>query len=982
MHFKSMPKGIVIQALFRWGFCLAVFANRASALGQIQYVENSASRDSFPLAQGSDTATLYVDPGDWPGVTRAVTDLQADIQRVTGHQPAIAHDEKSLAKNMVIIGTVGKSPIIDRLVRDKKIDVSQITGKWESFFLQTVANPLPGVASALVIVGSDKRGTIYGIYDLSEEIGVSPWYWWDDATPVHQDALFVQAGQYQQGEPSVKYRGIFLNDEAPDLSNWIKEKYGLVPGLNNVANYYHEFYSKIFELILRLKGNYLWPAMWGNAFNEDDPENPRLADEYGIVMGTSHQEPMLRAQKEWDRLNQGTWNYLRNPDALKTFWTAGVRRNKDYESIYTLGLRAENDSGAPVGAEVTEQIVAEQRKILAQEINPDVTKIPQLWCLYKEVQGYYDNGLRVPDDVTLLWAEDNWGDVRRLPTAEERQRSGGAGIYYHFDYHGGPRSYQWVNTNPIAKIWDQMSLAKDYGADRIWIVNVGHFKGYEFPLEFFLNLAWNSKKWNNDNLNEYTKLWAAREFGATFAPDIANIIEKYTQFNGRRKPELLEPSTYSLINYQEAEKVVADYDAIVAQAEAIYAKLPADKRDEFFELVLFPAKASAQLNAMYVDAAKNALYAAQGRASANDFADQSRALFKADADLKDVFDHTANGKWTHFMDQPHIGYVTWQDPRQNNLNIQFAQIIPPAEAAMGVAIEGSSSAWPGATTEPVLPQFDIFNQQRRYIDVFNKGQTGFEFSAASSDPWIVLNETKGAIDKDHRLWVSIDWSKVPQGLANGSVQISGANGEVAVKVHAFKPATPTRDSLQGFVEGNGVVSIEAEHYTQKINAGPAQWEKIEGYGRTLSAMKAVAPVDMPSITSGTNAPRLAYQMYLFNPGSVTAYLTMAPTLNFVPGRGLQVAVSFDDEPPQTLTLVPASFVAQNGNRDWEESVKNNARIIQSTHTIAKAGYHTFKVWMIDPAVVLEKIVVDTGGLKPSYLGPPESYHHGAVGAAN
>jgi hypothetical protein len=966
-----------VKALLLLALCLAALPGHLWAIGQTPYVENAASPGSFPLAQGNNTATLYVDSADWPGVTRAVTDLQADINRVTSHTPAIAHDDKGLAKNTVIIGTIGKSPLIDQLIRDKKIDASQITSKWESFFLQTVANPLPGVASALVIAGSDKRGTIYGIYDLSEEIGVSPWYWWDDVTPAHQDALFVKAGKYQQGEPSVKYRGIFLNDESPDLSNWIKEKFGLVPGLNNVANYNHEFYAKVFELILRLKGNYLWPAMWNNAFNEDDPENPRLADEYGIVMGTSHQEPMLRAQKEWDRLNPRlNWSaaYQQNPQTLENFWADGVKRNKDFESIFTLGLRAENDSGAPVGADVTEQIVSAQRKILAQEINPDVTKIPQLWCLYKEVQGYYDSGLRVPDDVTLLWAEDNWGDVRRLPTAEERQRSGGAGIYYHFDYHGGPRSYQWVNTSPIAKIWDQMSLAKEYGADRIWIVNVGHFKGYEFPMEFFLNLAWDTKKWTNADLDEYTRLWAAREFGEQFAQPVADIIEKYTQYNGRRKPELLEPATYSLIDYQEADTVVADYNAIVVQAEDIYAKLPADKRDAFFELVLFPAKASAQVNALYVAAAKNALYAAQGRASTNDFADQSRALFQADADLKNAFDQLGGGKWEHFMDQPHLGYTSWQDPPQNRLNIKFSQVAPPAEAALGVAVEGSASAWPGTPANPILPSFDVYNQQRHYLDVFNKGQAGFDFTATASDPWIVLGQTHGTIDKEQRLWVSVDWSQAPAGSATGSVKITGANGDVTVKVNAFNPAMPARDEVQGFVEGEGVVSIEAEHYTKKTDAGPAHWEKIEDYGRTLSAMRATAPVDAPSTPPGPNSPCLEYQMYLFTPGPVTAYLTVAPTLNFVPGRGLQVAVSFDDEIPQVLTLVPANFTAQNGNRDWEESVKANARIISSTHPIVQAGYHTFKVWMVDPAVVLEKIVLDTGGLKPSYLGPPESYH--------
>ena len=320
---------------------------------------------------------------------------------------------------------------------------------------------------------------------------------------------------------------------------------------DGVAAYGREFYEKLFELILRIRGNYLWPAMWNNAFNEDDPENARLADEYGIVMGTSHQEPMLRAQKEWDRRYMrtlGRWNYVTSKDTLENFWKDGIRRNKDYESIISIGLRGANDTEMmPGGPEVNipflEKIVDSQRKMIAEEINPDITRVPQLWCLYKEVQEYYNAGLRVPGDVTLLWAEDNWGNVRRLPSREERTRQGGAGIYYHFDYHGGPRSYQWINTNPIPKIWDQMTLAKQYGADRIWIVNVGHFKGYEFPLEYFMSLGWNTDMYSNDNLMEYTRFWAKKQFGPEYAGEIADIISKYTKYNGRRKPELLSPET-------------------------------------------------------------------------------------------------------------------------------------------------------------------------------------------------------------------------------------------------------------------------------------------------------------------------------------------------------------------------------------------------------------------------------------------------------
>jgi hypothetical protein len=949
------------------------------ALGEPNYAEDNASPGSFALVSG-EVAGILVDTNDWAGVDRAARDLSADVNRVTGHSPAIIHEINTGAKNLVIIGTAGKSEFIDHLAREKKIDLSAVSGKWESFFLQVVPKPFPGIDNALVICGSDKRGTTYGVYDLSEHIGVSPWHFWGDVPAKTHAQLFVKAGKLTQGPPSVKYRGLFLNDEAPDLSGWIKAKYGNAPGYAGAANYGRGFYTNLFDLMLRLRANYLWPAMWNNAFNEDDPENPRLADEYGIVMGTSHQEPMLRAQKEWDRSLQrkyGNWNYnsTNQQPVLEQFWREGIRRNKNFESIITLGLRAENDSGAPIGKDLTEQIVNVQRKILAEEMNPDLTRVPQMWCLYKEVQDFYNEGLRVPDDVTLLWAEDNWGNVRRLPSADERHRSGGAGVYYHYDYHGGPRSYQWINTSPIPKTWDQMTLAKQYGADRIWIVNVGHFKGYEFPLEFFMHLAWDTSKWTNDKLDEYTQLWAEREFGKPHASEIADIISTYTKFNGRRKPELLAPNTYSIVNYNEAEQVVADYEMLAKKAEAMNEQLPPEYRDAFYELVLFPTKACAELNALYVAAAKNAVYARQGRASANDFAAQTRTLFQAQTNLMDYFNRTfADGKWEHFMDQPYIGYLSWNEPRQNNLNaIPLKEIELPDAASLGVAVEGSVSVWPGETNAPALPQFDAFNQQTRYIDVFNKGRAAFEYSATASAPWIQLDAPTGKIEKEKRLRVSVDWTKAPRSTGTGDVKITGGGGEVVVKISAFNPAEPSRTSLRGFAEGDGYVSIEAEHFTTRTESDANRWIKIPNYGHTLSAMRADGPVDVQA-TPGKDSPRLEYQMYLFSSGKVEVEATVGPTLNFMRDRALRYAVSFDDETPQVVTVVPANFKAQNGNREWEESVKNNARYPTSTHTLSQAGYHTLKIWMVDPAVALEKIVVNTGGVRPSYLGPPESFH--------
>jgi hypothetical protein len=968
---------------------LFFFSQNVFAIGGKSYVRFENGKGEFPLSLSGKSAPLCVSSMDFPGVELIMKYFQTDIANVTGAQPEIVIDKIPSSKEIVVIGTIGKSSLIDELITKKKIDVTGIAGKWEATLTQVVDKPFHGVERALVIAGSDKRGTIYGMFDISERIGVSPWYWWADVPIKHHENIFILPGKYVEDSPSVKYRGIFLNDEWPDLTDWVQMKFGFAPVSQHppvppgVANYGHEFYERIFELLLRLKANYLWPAMWNNAFNEDDSLNPRLADEYGIVMGTSHQEPMLRAQKEWDRRYQNTigpWNFAKYPDTVANFWREGIRRNKNYESIITIGLRGPNDTPmAPGGPEANmallEKIVSVQRNILKEEMNPDVTKVPQMWCPYKEVLDFYNAGFRVPDDVTILWTDDNWGNIRRLPIAEERKRSGGAGIYYHFDYHGGPRNYQWINTDPISKIWEQMSLAKEYGADRIWIVNVGHLKGYELPISYFMDLAWDTNRWTNNNIDEYTQLWAEQQFGPKYSKDIADILSKYTKYNARRKPELLSPTTYSIVNYQEADKVVADFKSITSKAENIYNKLPKDEQDAFYELVLFPTKASEIVNELYVAAGKNELYAKQGRASANDVNAEVHSLFQADTSLMGYFNHTfAGGKWNHFMDQPVLGYTSWNQPQSNNLDaIHLESLNVPDSASMGVAVEGASESWPGSTTEAELPEFDSFSQQTFYVDVFNHGKDPFEFSVGADKPWIKVSSQKGKVDKQIRLWISLDWAKVPMGTDSGTVDIMGTGSVVPVRITALNAKEPSRGRLNGFVEGDGFVSIEAEHYSQKIDVGMSRWINVQDYGNTLSGMRSTSAVDAPAAVPEKNSPCLEYKMFLFDTGKVSVDGIFGASLNFMPDRGLRYAISFDGAAPEVVTLVPPKYVA-GGGRDWEKSVADNVRHSLTSFTLNEAGYHTLKIWMVDPGVVLEKIVVDCGGVRPSYLGPPESFH--------
>jgi hypothetical protein len=965
--FQSVHLALFVKVAFAGPFIFA--ASVATALDADSYLAHESGAGRFALATGGQVAPIVVSTEDWPGVVRAAKDLQADVARVTGVQPALSTGDVPAGKAIVLIGTLGKSPRIDKLVAEKKLDAAALAGKWETFAIQTVDHPLPGVDSALVIVGSDKRGTIFGIYDLSAAIGVSPWYWWADV-PVHpQQELYVLPGRHSRGEPAVKYRGIFINDEAPALSGWSKEKFG---GFN------HEFYEHVFELILRLKGNYLWPAMWGSAFYDDDPENPKLADEYGVVIGTSHHEHLMRAHDEWRRYGDKTeWNYEHNEAKLKEFWTEGVKRMGSNESIVTVGMRGDGDMPMTEGANIKllEKIVADQRKIIADVTGRDPATVPQDWALYKEVQDYYDKGMTVPDDITLLLCDDNWGNVRKLPKLGDKPRAGGYGIYYHFDYVGGPRNYKWLNANQISRVWEQMHLAYDYGVDRIWIVNVGDIKPMELPISFFLDYAWAPQNWPLERLPDYTRLWAEQQFGPEQAAEIGNILTKYTTYNARRKPELLGPDTYSLANFGEADRIVADYKELADDAEQVRKSLPTESRDAYFQLVQWPVQACANLNELYLAVAQNRLYAKQGRAETNELADDAKALFERDAELSRQYNKDlAGGKWSHMADQTHIGYTMWQQPEKNIMPKVETLEVPP-EAEMAVAIDGSESWWPNEKSDAVLPAFDCYQKQTHSFEVFNRGQKGFEYTVEVAEPWVraeaITTGRRGYVDKQQPVLVTVDWDRAPTGTHQVPITVQGPTGAtVTIQAVVNNPASPKSNDVHGFIEGDGYVSIEAEHYSKAVDATPIEWKTIPDFGRTLSGVTAF-PTTAPSQTPGGDSPHLEYKMHLFDEGVFTVRAYLSPTLNFTRSDGLRYAVSFDDEPPQIVNIHTGTETVPG----WEHMVGENINIRTTKHELFQPGEHVLKFWMVDPGIVLQKLVVSHGDVPPSYLGPAESFYH-------
>lgn len=922
--------------------------------GEKPVVSTEPVAGAFPLIEQGKAVLIRINNNDLAGVKIAAKNLQNDIKAVTSLLPQISGSISG--ERMIIIGTIGKGGLIDTLIAERKLNVSGIKGKWEAHITAVVADPLPGVKQALVIAGSDKRGTIYGIYDLSAQMGVSPWYWWADVPVPHRNAVFVKPGFYVDKGPAVKYRGIFINDEAPCFSGWTKEKFG---GVN------HQVYSKIFELILRLKGNYLWPAMWGNAFNDDDKADPVLADEYGVVMGTSHHEPMDRAQQEWKRYGTGEWNYETNGAVLRDFWKKGIENMGSKETIVTVGMRGDGDKPMTEGSNIAllEKIVHDQRKIIADVTGKDTAQTPQMWALYKEVQDYYDKGMRVPDDVTLLLCDDNWGNIRKLPKPGETARKGGYGIYYHFDYVGDPRNYKWLNTNPISKTWEQMHLAYEYNARQVWVVNVGDLKPMEYPISFFLDYAWDPGKWPAGSTDDYTEQWAAQQFGAAHAREIAQILTRYTKYNGRRKPELLNENTYSLVNYHEFEDIVRNYDRLYTEAAGLYKKMPVQYKDAYYQLVLHPVQACANLNELYYYTAKNRLYAKQGRNTANAMADSVAACFKRDSLISHYYNKIlAGGKWDHMMDQTHIGYTYWQEPPVNRMP-KVVRIQLPSEPKMGVSIDGSEKPCPETGEEAVLPAIAKGDNDGGCIDVFNCGKGKFDFTASSQAKYVTAYPESGTVSDQQRLQITINWAQAPKGISRIPVVIKG-NGQTVTIMAVVNNAA---DKSPGFYENNGYIAIEAPHYSRAINSNGITWQVLTDYGRTLSGVMP-SPVTAMSQKPGKNSPHLSYPVELTDTGMVKVEAYISPTIDFTNSHGLRYAISIDNETPQIVNIN-----ADRSQTEWAKNVSDNIKKIVSLHHISSTGYHVLNYWMVDPGVVLQRLVINAGGEKESYLGPPESY---------
>jgi hypothetical protein len=824
---------------------LLVWAGPVSACAGAAAICVDPGPHALALIAAGRPLRVLADARDDAGVLKAAADLRADLGQVAGDA------EPRPGAAAIIVGTIGRNAIIDRLIRERRLDARGVAGRWEASIRQVVDRPAPGVARALVIAGADRRGAIFGIYDLSRRIGVSPWSWWADVPPQRHRDLFVLPGR-RTDAPVVKYRGIFINDEDPALLGWAKARFG---GFN------HLFYARVFGLVLRLRGNLLWPAMWGKSFHEDDPENARLATEMGVIIGTSHHEPLMRAHVDWERHGQGPWDYTRNGERLRAFWREGMERTQGEERIVTIGMRGDGDKPMTEGTAVPllERIVADQRRIIADVTGRPAAETPQIWALYKEVQDYYDAGMRVPDDVTLLFSDDNWGNLRRLPEPGAR-RAGGAGIYYHFDYVGGPRNYKWIDTNQIERVWQQMRIADAYGADRLWIVNVGDIKPMEFPTSFFLDMAWNPTAMTLARMLAYPRDWAAEQFGPDHAAASGAILDRYGQLIARRKPELLDADTYSLDG--EWDRVIGEWASLRAAAERVEAALPAARRDAYFELVLHRVLAAENLHRLYRAVAMNRSCARRNSACANTMADEAQRAFARDAEIRHRYEvDTAGGKWTQMMAQTHIGYTGWQQPDRDAMPAVQRVAVPAANATSDI---------------------------------------GARIAAA------------------------------PAGSSS-------------------------------------IVAIEAEHYSRAVGANGIGWMPIPRLGRTLSGVTTTPDIFPAVAHPGGSSPHLDYAVRLDRPGALDLLVFASPGLD-VRGTGEQrYAVSIDDGPRQIVNLLAGETEAS-----WSRAVADAIRIGRSRIEIGSPGRHVVRLWLVDPNVVFQRLVLTRGPLPASYLGPPES----------
>lgn len=943
---------------------------------------------AFTLASPRQTAAILYDASDAAVVKRAAELFAADVEAVTGRRPQVtsATGETGPA---VIVGTVGGSALIRRLSEAGKIDTAPLEGAWERYLIQTVANPLPGIRKALVIAGSDRRGAAYGLFTLSELIGVSPWYWWADVPVKKHAALHVDAPPTYSQTPSVRYRGIFLNDEDWGLTPWASQTFE--PERGNIGP---RTYAKVCELLLRLKANYLAPAMHpvSTSFNQI-PENKLVADTFAIVMGSTHCEPLLlNTASEWDTQTMGPWNYDKNKEGINRVLTQRVRENSPYENVYTLALRGLHDGAMsttlPMHEKVRmlQQALLDQRQILAENIDRPVETVPQAFTPYKEVLEIYSNGLELPDDITIVWPDDNYGYMKRLSGVREQRRTGRSGVYYHVSYLGVPHSYLWFSTTPPSLMYEELRKAYDTTADRLWLVNCGDLKGSEMQVSLFLDMAWDIGRFTADNVVTYPARWLAGIFGEAYYDRLEAMTREHLRLAFPRKPEYmgwgyhwnrfdhnceqLTDTDFSFTNYDEAQRRLEAYRQLGARAEALLHEIGDEARPAFYQLVYYPLRGAELMNRMTLGGQRNRWYARQGRAATNAVRDEVQRCYDSLQVITRGYNSLLGGKWNHMMSM-----------RQNYDGVSAYFNLPhlathDAAGAPRLALQVAGEDVTGARAFHALPAFDNYLRRTYPVEIYNRGGGTLAWTAHASEPWVVLSKSAGKTAAEERITVGIDWEKAPSGNAVPA-QIVFRAGEQSEKVlvSLFNPTAPSRAELRGiYVENNGCVSIPAAGCHRVRESDRIKITAVEDLGIEGPALQLGDPTAPLQIFRSRDVPCAEYDFYAFDAGSVDVYTYVLPTFPLHADRDFRIGENTNTDTKYSVQIDDGALATPSSShveysQVWFESVLRNCAVNKSTLHIDKPGRHTLRIRVGDPGIVLQKIVLDFGGMKRSYLGP-------------
>lgn len=943
---------------------------------------------AFTLASPRQTAAILYDASDAAVVKRAAELFAADVEAVTGRRPQVtsATGETGPA---VIVGTVGGSALIRRLSEAGKIDTAPLEGAWERYLIQTVANPLPGIRKALVIAGSDRRGAAYGLFTLSELIGVSPWYWWADVPVKKHAALHVDAPPTYSQTPSVRYRGIFLNDEDWGLTPWASQTFE--PERGNIGP---RTYAKVCELLLRLKANYLAPAMHpvSTSFNQI-PENKLVADTFAIVMGSTHCEPLLlNTASEWDTQTMGPWNYDKNKEGINRVLTQRVRENSPYENVYTLALRGLHDGAMsttlPMHEKVRmlQQALLDQRQILAENIDRPVETVPQAFTPYKEVLEIYSNGLELPDDVTIVWPDDNYGYMKRLSGVREQRRTGRSGVYYHVSYLGVPHSYLWFSTTPPSLMYEELRKAYDTTADRLWLLNCGDLKGSEMQVSLFLDMAWDIGRFTADNVVTYPARWLAGIFGEAYYDRLEAMTREHLRLAFPRKPEYmgwgyhwnrfdhnceqLTDTDFSFTNYDEAQRRLEAYRKLGARAEALLHEIGDEARPAFYQLVYYPLRGAELMNRMTLGGQRNRWYARQGRAATNAVRDEVQRCYDSLQVITRGYNSLLGGKWNHMMSM-----------RQNYDGVSAYFNLPhlathDAAGAPRLALQVAGEDVTGARAFHALPAFDNYLRRTYPVEIYNRGGGTLAWTAHASEPWVVLSKSAGKTADEERITVGIDWEKAPSGNAVPA-QIVFRAGEQSEKVlvSLFNPTAPSRAELRGiYVENNGCVSIPAAGCHRVRENDRIKITAVEDLGIEGPALQLGDPTAPLQIFRSRDVPCAEYDFYAFDAGSVDVYTYVLPTFPLHADRDFRIGENTNTDTKYSVQIDDGALATPSSShveysQVWFESVLRNCAVNKSTLHIDKPGRHTLRIRVGDPGIVLQKIVLDFGGMKRSYLGP-------------